>query len=107
MLGKVTDADNHADWTRQLPAAEFALNNTTHSVTGYSASELLFGVKQRGPVVYALSEFIENEFQARCRVNLAEIRDVACKNMRKSQEYNEAYMSERSSPVRQYQVMMS
>lgn len=58
MLGTITDPINQADWSRMLSKVEFAINNSIHSSTGETPSKLLFGIKQRGPVVDELTEYL-------------------------------------------------
>lgn len=104
MLGKLTEPIDHADWVQRLSQAEYALNNTKHRSTGFTPSELLFGVNQRGKIPDELTEYIDNEFHEVGHRDLTEIRKNAIENIEKSQRYNEQYVSKHNSPVKTYQV---
>lgn len=60
ILGKLTDLIKHADWVKLIPQVEYALNKTKHSPTKFTPSELLFGVNQRGDIVYELTEPLDD-----------------------------------------------
>ena len=61
MLAKLAEPMEHSDWVEKLDRVEFAINNTVHRATGYSPSEMLFGVEQRGEVI---DEFTEQLLEA-------------------------------------------
>lgn len=61
ILGKLSEPISHADWALRLPEVEYAINNSTHSSTKYTRSELLFGTEQRGTKTEELSELIQKE----------------------------------------------
>lgn len=56
VLAKLTEPMNHTDWGAKMSEVEFALNNTVHCTAKQTPSQLLFGVEQRGKVVYELTE---------------------------------------------------
>jgi len=86
MLAKLTSAGTEKTLNNVLPEIEFALNNTSHKSTGTTASELLFGVSQRGVVIDFLKEELDEWNQER---NLIEIRNNASNKIINSQKYNE------------------
>lgn len=102
MLGKLTEPINHADWVQKLNHIEYALNNTKHSTTGFSACELLFGVNQRGKIPDELSEYITAEYHETPVRDLETIRASASESIVKTQAYSEARQIEKSTPVREY-----
>lgn len=44
ILSKLSDLTDHSDWSSHLRSAEYALNNTVHSSTGFLPSVLLFAL---------------------------------------------------------------
>lgn len=104
MMGKLVEPINHADWVQRLAQIEYALNNTKHRSTGCTASNLLFGIDQRGPIADELAEYIEKVFHEPRQANLEEIRESASKSIEKSQQYNEAYFARHSTPAKTYEV---
>lgn len=59
MLGKLSEPISHADWPHKLLQAEHALNNSVHSTTKQTPSDMLFSVRQRGQVIDELTENLE------------------------------------------------
>lgn len=104
MLGKLTEPIGHANWVQQLAQVEYALNNTKHSTTGFSPSELLFGVSTKICIPDALTEFIENEFHVVANQDLNTVRSQALAAIEKSQKYNEQYVADRCRPAKSYTV---
>jgi len=86
MLGKLTNAGTEKTLDNVLSEIEFALNNTSHKSSGTTASELLFGVSQRGVVIDFLKEVLDEWNRER---NLIEIRNNASNKIINSQKYNE------------------
>jgi len=86
MLAKLTSAGTEKTLDNVLPEIEFALNNTSQKSAGTTASELLFGVSQRGVVI----DFLKEELDEWNReTNLIEIRNNASNKIINSQKYNE------------------
>ena len=102
LLSKVTEPLNHADWVQKLSDVESAVNNCKQSTTGYSPSELLFGVKQRTKVPDELSEFIESNFHKHSSPNLHDIRDNALHAIEKTQLYSESRAALKNTPPKVY-----
>lgn len=100
MISKSVEPVRQSDWPQLLTRVEFALNNTVHSTTKHTPSELLFGVLQRGPTVDPLTEHLEEKListKARC---LDEIRDSAAKSIAESQAKNERHFeSKNKQPI--------
>lgn len=61
MLGKLSEPINHSNWSLKRLQAEFALNNSVHSTTKKTPSEMMFGVPQRGEVVDELTEYLSTK----------------------------------------------
>lgn len=99
-LGKLYDGKN---WHKSLGEIEFAINNTLNRSTGETPSQLLFGVRQRGCVVDALKEHIEQNNMTQPR-DLKELRAKACGRMRKVQKYNEEYVNRKRKPAYCYET---
>lgn len=104
MLGKMTNPINHADWSRLLSQVEYAINNSVHSSTGETPSQLLFGINQRGPKVDELSEFLESRQQVSLVRDLSIIREKANIGIKNSQTRNEQQYAKRSVPPHQYNI---
>lgn len=104
MMGKATESMNHADWVQQLGHIEYAINNAKHSTTGFSPSEMLFGVTQKGIVPDELTEYVQNEYQSTGERDLHEIRTQAEAAIEKSQQYAENRHAEHSTEPRKYEV---
>jgi hypothetical protein len=100
MLGKLTEPTQHADWVKLLGHAEFAINNSTHSTTGETPSDLLFGVRQRGPVVDGLGELLEGE--KTLDRDLIQIRSEAADCILKSQNYTTERHTSRQKSIRSF-----
>ena len=82
---------NHSDWSTKLADVEYAINNSSHSTTKVSLSELLFGIKQRGTIVDELTEHLEEKFISSIDRDLSQIRSKAHHFIEKSQYNNEQY----------------
>lgn len=80
MLGKLTEPTQHADWCKVLGHTEFAINNTKHATTGLSPAELLFGIRQRGPTVDSLTEYLDGKQETPER-DLNKFRSTAADNI--------------------------
>lgn len=102
MLSKVTDPVDHSDWSKMLEQAEYALNNTTHCATKQTASQLLFGVDQRGEVVDYLTEFLQEILVDEPIQSLKQKREEASTAIHKSQEYNARYFESKNRPPKVY-----
>lgn len=103
MLGKLSEPVQHANWEKVLGQAEFAINNTTHSTTGTSPAELLFGTTQRGLFDSRLTDFVEDKQEAK-PMDLNDRRMSAANRIQKSQEYTAARHERRYKPARVYGV---
>lgn len=102
MLGKLTEPVNHADWTQKLRTIEYALNNTKHSTTGYSPSELLFGTQQRGNIPDELTEYLEQEYHSTTNRDLTSMRTNASAAIERTQQYSENRIAEKGPPAKVY-----
>lgn len=102
MLGKLSEPISHADWSLKLRQVEYALNNSIHSTTQRTPSELLFGVSQRGVVIDELTEYLENKTER--FPDLAEIRNEASKAIERSQKYSTDRAKLRNKPAKEYEI---
>lgn len=87
-------------WEEVLNTVEFALNNTINRTTGNTPSKLLFGVDQRGQVVYPIRDFLESEDN----YDLNGIRVEAGERIKNSQAYNSQYFNKRHKEPKKYNV---
>lgn len=69
MLSKLSDKSSGRPWYLILAEVEYVLNNTINRTTGQSPSRIIFGLKQRGPCVDGLEDFVSI-------VNCPNIRDI-------------------------------
>lgn len=104
MLGKLSEPIDHSDWVKVLPRVEFALNNSKHSSTKFTPSELMFGVNQRGEDIDQLSEFLDDLVGEVYERDLSKMRQSALESIEKSQAYNAAYLAKKSVPAKSYNV---
>lgn len=81
MLSKLTDSLEHLDWPAKLSQSEYAINNTVHSTTKHTPSELLFGVTQRGCIVDGLTEFLEDKLSHDTPRDLEGMREAALRKI--------------------------
>lgn len=95
MMSKITEPVNHSDWAKMLDEVEFALNNSIHSSTKKTASQLLFGVDQRGKIIDELTEFLQEKQSEGINRDIEEIRGRASEEIVKSQEKNMKYFAGR------------
>lgn len=102
MLGKLTEMKNQADWAKMLDKAEFALNNSVSAATKTTASELFFGVKQRGPVVDWLTEYVEDHVEEKIR-DLTKSRAKASEEIEAAQRKNADYHAANNKPANQFE----
>lgn len=102
MLSKITESVSHSDWTKMLEQTEFALNNSVHTTTKKTASQLLFGVDQRGEVIDELTEFLQDKQPNESDFELEELRAEASSDISKSQERNAKYFAGRNKPPKTY-----
>lgn len=93
MLSKSVEPVRQGNWSKLLTKTEFALNNTIHSSTKRTPSELLFGVRQRGPEVDALTEHLSDKLSTSVDRDLDLIRESAAECITKSQLRNERFFS--------------
>ena len=100
MLAKLSEPINHSDWSQKLLEAEYALNNSLHKTTQQIPSELLFGVRQRGPIVNELTEYLEDKTSY--DRNLVEQRAKASDAIQHSQEYAAERAIERNRKPKMY-----
>lgn len=105
MLGKMTEPDvSQSDWTKLLEKVEYALNNTVYEITKQTACDLLFGVRQRGPQIDELSEYLEYRLNDDVVRDLVSNREQASSAIRTSQLKNEKLYAKRSVPPSQYKI---
>lgn len=106
MLGKLSEPDRQANWSRVLIKVEFAMNHHVSSSTKFTPSMVLFGVDQRGPEVDSLTEYLQekNDSVGLVQRNLVEIRNKANENIKESQRRNEAQYVKRSILPPKYQI---
>lgn len=102
MLGKLSEPISHADWTKKLQQVEYALNNTIHSTTKQTPSEMLFGVKQRGEIIDELTDYLEEKHEL--NRNLTEMRSKALESIERAQKYAEERTLIRNRPAKKYDV---
>lgn len=105
MLGRLTEPTQHADWCKVLGHAEYAINNTKHATTGLSPAELLFGIRQRGPMVDSLTEYLDGKQETPER-DLNKFRSTAADNIVKKQLYAKNRHDQRYKPLRKYYVVI-
>lgn len=103
MLGKLSEPVQHADWTKLLSKVEGAMNNSVHKSTGLAASEVLFGVMQRGEIVDRLSEYVDAKVNNEER-DLSRVRRKAEESIERSQRYNVKHFLSRSRPAKTFAV---
>ncbi|XP_036346535.1 uncharacterized protein K02A2.6-like, partial [Rhagoletis pomonella] len=104
MLSKLTETIDHADWTAKLSQVEYALNNTVHSTTKHTPSDLLFGVNQRGCIVDEFTECTEEKLLDETTRDLEKTRQSALRNIERSQDYNLQYFLKNSVPAKTYSI---
>lgn len=102
MLGKITNPVNHADWSRMLSRAEYAINNSVHSSTRQTPSMLLFGVPQRGPEIDTLTEYLDDLLSPITDRDVNALRQEASTHIKQSQIRNEQLYLKRSVKPSQY-----
>jgi hypothetical protein len=93
----------HADWTRVLDHAEFAINNAEHSTTGVTPAELLFGVPQRGTAVDRLTEHLLERQPKKDRDVIKDRMDAARRIEKKQAETTHRFTT-KYRPARKYIV---
>ena len=104
ILSKLSNSPDHCDWSSHLRAAEYALNNTKHASTNFAPSILLFGVEQRGHDVDELTEFLDEKKYTDIARDLAENRNKASENIKRSQEINETYFRKIHKPAPEFEI---
>lgn len=104
MLSKLTDPLGHSDWVTKLAEVEYAMNNSVHSTTRKSPSNLLFGVEQRGKIVDELTEYLEDKNETGDGRILEEIRARAAEAITVANERNEKAFLERSIPAKTFEA---
>lgn len=102
MLSKVTEPINHSDWAKMLEQAEFALNNTIHTTTKKTSSQLLFGVDQRGKIMDKLTEFLQGKQPRENLIDLEEVRKESSNAIVRSQVKNADYFAKKNKPPKTY-----
>lgn len=103
ILSKTSNPIDHSNWCSKLSEAEYALNNTFHSTTKFTPSQLLFGVNQLGNVVDELTEYLDNKLIVKYKRNLQENRLKALTSIEKSQNYNDAYFKRIHKPAKRFE----
>lgn len=98
LLAKISNGD---DWDRKLIDAEFAINNTKNRSVGTTPSILLFGIDQRGAVNDKIRDYLSEQVGNR---DLEKIREVAEKEIEKSQAANKAAFNSSHKAPQKYNV---
>lgn len=101
MLSKMTEPINHDNWSKMLEQIEFALNNSLHSSTRQTASQLLFGIEQKGKIVDFMTEFLQEKY-VEITKDLKKIRTEASTAIQKSQEKNSKYFLEKNKQPKEF-----
>ena len=104
MLANLTEPANGKQWYKLLSEAEFALNNTIHKSTGEILSKLLFGVIQRGKVIDAIGEFLEQTRSEGETRDLDELRSKAKDKIEKLQKYYKEHFDKKRKEAYKYKV---
>lgn len=102
MLGKLSESISHANWAHKLQDTEYALNNSVHSTTRKTPSEMLFGVNQRGKLVDELIEYLDELREPKS--DLVGIRQEALKAIERAQDYAAHRASIKNKPAKEYEV---
>lgn len=103
ILAKLTQPMDHGDWVRQLSQVEFAINNTVHSASKQTPSQVLFGVEQKGEMIDEMAEYLVENYTG-TEVNVEEIRAQAQEAIQKSQTTNMMNHMRHYKPAREYAV---
>lgn len=93
MIAKLSD-DSIGKWCKTLTDVEYALSNTVSKTTGYTPSQLLFGVGQRGNNIDRLKDYLNQTFETEPR-DINKMRDIASNKTYKLQIYNKRYINKR------------
>lgn len=105
MLSKLIDKERKIEWDQVLDTVEFAYNHSINSTTKMTPSMLLFGVNTKGPVNDMLIEYLEEDNRLNNdELPIEELREIAHKNIEKSQDYNEKYVNKSRKDATNYQV---
>lgn len=86
----------------KLMDAEYALNNSVHSTTKKTPSEMLFGVNQRGKVIHELTEYLDELREP--THNLIGIRQEASRAIERAQDYAAHRAAQKNKPAKEYEV---
>lgn len=101
LMSKSCTRAGQIDWSHTLRNAEYILNNTVHTTTKHTPSELLFGVAQRGKTIDELTEHLDEQNSVIDR-DLLMIRQEASENIKKSQEDNLNRFLKHNAPAEIY-----
>ncbi|CAF1524064.1 unnamed protein product [Adineta ricciae] len=100
-IAKVQDRENN-NWDGFLASVVFAYNTGTHSTTGYSPYQLLFGREPRLPTDQPASTFTfrkPNDYYEQLKKNMKIIHRNARENMiNKQKQYKSRYDTQRNDP---------
>ena len=102
MLAKLTEPLIGKYWYKLMAESEFALNNTIHKATGETPSKLLFGVNQKGKIVDALGEYLEQTRSEEEIRDFEELRLKAKDKIEKLQKYYKAHFDEKRKEAYKY-----
>lgn len=101
-------------WDQQLGRVQWGINNTVNATTKRSASELLFGVKLKGPIenmllVDAITDTENrqdplNNSRSSTSANIDEIRHEATININESQKRQKQLYDSKRVPAKSYMV---
>lgn len=98
-ISKLTTDTEH--WDEIIPQVEFSINNSVNKSTGYTPSQLLFGINQ----VANIEGYVKNNLDCgnveQC--NLSLIREEAAEAIRKSQGYNKMYFDKKHKTTTHFQ----
>lgn len=95
-------ANTKGSWQEVLVDVEFVLNNTINCSTGFTPSNLLFGINQKGRISDNLRVFLET-FQESNR-DMGQKRELAAENIIKAQNYSKAYYDNKHKESSKYNV---
>lgn len=104
MLGQLSEPMDHSDWSSQLLQIEHAINNSIHSTTKQTPSQLLFGVIQRGGIVDELTEYLDANGPTEIEQNMPQRGFAALEAIERTQKYSADRAAKLNRPAKQYEI---